>query len=340
MKKVTIALYMFLLVTILVACQNKGAQETTAYSEASSNSVVTAGTQDLAAGVDTGDTAQAGGTAIQAESSGQKGLTSPEVTTPNDAGAGSGSQTSENRKLIKRLYMDMETKEFDNTLQKVNSMVLQVGGYMESSNISGSSYYQENGNRNAYIVCRIPVSQYDGFVQNITQVGNVINTQENTEDITLQYVDTESHIKALQVEQDRLLTLLNQAEKMEDIIVIESKLTDIRYELQNFETTLKTYDNQIEYSTITVNIMEVERISDADQQGFWQQIASKFKTNVYHIGEGLKNLTIWFFSSIPYLILIGILVLLGFFVYKILKRYDIKKNKIQDSKTTSEKEEK
>ena len=54
------------------------------------------------------------------------------------------------------------------------------------------------------------------------------------DDVTLRYVDVDSHKKALETEQERLLALLEKAENVEDIITIENRLSDVRYELENY----------------------------------------------------------------------------------------------------------
>ena len=58
------------------------------------------------------------------------------------------------------------------------------------------------------------------------------------------------------------MELLSTAENMEDLLSIESKLSDIRYEIESYESQLRLLDNQIDYSTVHVEIFEVERMTD------------------------------------------------------------------------------
>ena len=64
----------------------------------------------------------------------------------------------------------------------------------------------------------------------VSEIGNVTQKNESVEDVTLQYVDVESRKKALETEQERLMELLSSAENMEDLLAIESKLSEVRYE--------------------------------------------------------------------------------------------------------------
>lgn len=81
------------------------------------------------------------------------------------------------------------------------------------------------------------------------------------------------HKKALETEQERLLALLEKAENVEDIITIENRLSDVRYELENYESQIRLLDNQIDYSTVYVDISEVSRVTDTGKQGFFEEVA-------------------------------------------------------------------
>lgn len=225
-----------------------------------------------------------------------------------------------NQKLIKTVTLNMETREFDTLLSGIQSQVSEIGGYTESSYINGNSYY-ESGNRTASLALRIPVDKLDSFVTTVSGLGNVTSKNESVEDITLQYVDTESHKKTLETEQERLLTLMEQAENVEDIITIETRLSEIRYELQNYKSTLRTYDNQVSYSTVNINLYEVERESSPEKQSFTGEIKSRLADNFYQIGQGLRSLCIWLVASLPYFVLLAAAVFLIIrFVRKIAKK--------------------
>mgnify|MGYP002226154573 CR=1 FL=1 len=84
--------------------------------------------------------------------------------------------------------------------------------------------------------------------------------------MTLTYVDLQSHRDALQTEQERLLQLLEQAESIEDIITIEQRLSDVRYQLESMESQLRSYDNQVDYSTVYLYIDEVEVYTPVEEE--------------------------------------------------------------------------
>lgn len=257
-------------------------------------------------------------------------------TAPQDDGGtiarGNGSFTSTSMvqsqdKIIRKVSMEVETKEFDILIDNINEKIQELEGYVESSNVSGRSYYYNNDLRRAKIVARIPKDSLDSFTDNISEIANVINSTSDTENVTLQYVDIESRKKSLEIEQERLWALLEKEETIEDIITLESRLSSIRYELQNYESTLRTYDNQVEYSTVTLSINEVERTSPSTEEvkTVGNRIKTGFSDTMYNISEGLKNFAVWFVVNLPYIIIWAVIIIVVVFVIKrIVKKVKVK----------------
>ncbi len=235
-------------------------------------------------------------------------------------------------KIIRTFYMDVETQEFDALITRLDSEIGRLNGYVESSKISGRSFYDREGARVAGITARIPRDKVDEFVGVVDESANVINKQESTENVTLQYADIESRKKSLEIEQERLFVLLEKADTLDSIVTLESRLSEIRYQLQNYETTLRTYDNKVEYSTVTLNIQEVEKLSPRVEikQTVTTRIKNGFSQTMYSISEGLQNFLVWFVVNLPYLliwaVMIAVIVLITRRVYKKYKEEDRPKN--------------
>lgn len=230
-----------------------------------------------------------------------------------------GGQIATNRKLIKTVSMDVETEEFDSFVAQLQSRIGGFGGYIESSSTNNSSYYVNNG-RYANYVIRIPADKLEELIGNVTELANVTWKEENVEDITLRYIDVESHKIALQTEQERLLVLMEQAETVEDLIVIESRLSEIRYLIQSYESTLRTYDNQVNYSTLHLAISEVKKLTPQEEPSVWEKIRDGFTENLNHVITGSRDFFIGVVIAIPYLVIWGIVLLLGYWIGRKLWR--------------------
>ena len=248
-----------------------------------------------------------------------------------DAGNNAESQTQktvkdDSRKLIKTVNMSIETEEYDELINQITQKVSSLGGYIE--------YVSTDGNRNyryGNIVARIPKENLESFEQLLEGSSNITYRQESVQDVTLDYVDMESHKKMLIAEQDRLLTLMEQAETIEDIIAIENRLTDVQYQIESMESQLRTYDNQIDYSTVNLDIREVVRYTPQEPEGVWERIKNGFKENLYSVGEGIQDFLIGVIISLPQIAVFAVIVLAIAIIAKMILRKIKKSHKEKKS---------
>lgn len=219
------------------------------------------------------------------------------------------------RKLIRNANMEVETSDFDKLLETITNQITALGGYTQDSSVTGSSmtYNNEPRRRYASITARIPQEKLDAFITTVEQNGNITNRYETTSDVTLQYSDLESRKKSLTVEQDRIWALLEKAESLEAVITLEKRLSEIRYELESMESQLRLYDNQVEYSTVSLNIQEVTTFTPTTPETFGQRIQSGFSKNANAMVDFLVNFLIWLISFSPIWLPLVILVSLAIF---------------------------
>lgn len=205
------------------------------------------------------------------------------------------------RKLIRTINMDVETLEFDSFMQFVEQRVKEYSGYVESSSINGNRYYYDN-NRYASLTIRVPETKLDSFLDLIGKSATITYKSERAEDITLQYVDTQSRIKTLQVEQEKLFELLEKADTLDAIIMLENRMSEVRYQLENYTARLRVYDNQVSYSTIHLSINEVKRVSATQEKTFSEKLQNGFMNSLYDIQDGFLDFVIWLVSNSIYLV--------------------------------------
>lgn len=241
----------------------------------------------------------------------------PAEAAPEESGAQLDEKAASGRKLIKNVNMTVETEDYTQLVTDIQEQVVTLGGYIEQF-----ESYNENsiGGRSANLTLRIPADKLDSFVTRVDEVSNVISRQESVEDVTLQYVDLESHKKMLEQEQERLLALMEKAETIEDIITLESRLTEVRYQLESMEAQLRSMDNQVSYSTVYLYINEVTRLTPPEEKGTWERIRTGFSENMYRVGHGLKEFGISFIISLPVLFVFVIIILIIIIILRIVIR--------------------
>lgn len=212
-----------------------------------------------------------------------------------------------NEKIIYTYNYSVETKEYDAFLEQVQRRITEYGGYLESSESNGNRESQLD--RYSHMVIRIPADKMSAFLSMVKENSNVTYSSSSSENVTLTYVDMQSHVEALKVEQKTLMGLLEKAEKLEDILTLQSQLTDIRYELESYESQLRVYDNRVNYSTLYLDISEVERETPvAEKLSYGDEIRIGLSETFYELGSGLRSFSIWLIVNLPFLLIWAVVI--------------------------------
>ncbi len=221
-----------------------------------------------------------------------------------------GAQSS--RKLITRVNIEAETEELDPFVARIEGKAASLGGYIESSSMYTSSPYYGSGStgRQADITARIPAKRLNEFIAELEGGSNIISRSRNVEDVTLSYVDTQAHKEALEAEKQSLLKLMNEAKSIEDIMAIETRLTDVRYELESIERQLRSYDNQIDYSTVYINLREVKVYTPQEQATVADRITKGFRESLNSVAVGCVDFAVFFITHLPQLVVFVIVVVI------------------------------
>ena len=226
------------------------------------------------------------------------------------------------RKLVKTMAFSIETQDFDKSTADITFMVNSLGGYVEDSSVSGNSY-RKNETRTATYVLRIPVASLAEFSGSIDQIGNVTSRSEKVKDITLTYTDTASHLKSLETQRDALIEMMGKAETLEDLLTIQDHLYGIQYELEYYASQIRLYDNQVEYSSVSIKLQEVKIYTEPvnEPETFGERLAAAFKEGLEGAGEFFKDLVIFFAGSLPALLLFAaVIILIVFLIKKSIKK--------------------
>ena len=209
------------------------------------------------------------------------------------------------RKLIRKISLIVETDDYQAFLDAITAKLLALGGYIEDMEASNSGRTPR-----ATIIVRVPADQLSTLTESVSGIGNVTYKHESQQDVTLQYTDTESHIAALRTEQERLLQLLEKAESLSEILEIEDRMTYVRYELENYERSLRALSNQVSYATATIEVRQVEVFTPMEEPGYWEKLGDGISDSVNGLWDFAKELFRGFVVSLPYLIVFLVLPLI------------------------------
>ena len=229
-------------------------------------------------------------------------LASPEASQP---------QLPENRKIIRHMSLNLETQDFENALSQIRQAVADSGGYIEQENISGRSIrgHHEENPRHAYFMARIPSQRLDGAVSTVSGICNIRERQENTDDVTERYYDAQARLRSLELQEQRLLAILEKAEKLEDVVSLEQALSEVRYEIESITASIRHMDSQVTYSYLEMNLDEVVAYTESPgiPKTFGEELAAAASASMRGVTDFCKSMLLGLIRNGPVLV-IGLLV--------------------------------
>ena len=240
-----------------------------------------------------------------------------------------------NRKIIKNANISFQTTTYDEFMASIRACIASYGGYTERSESYGGGAYQSNYSRSASITARIPADRYDMFMNEATSLGSVTHRSENSDDVTSSYVDTESRIKALEAEYSALISILEKATKLDDVISLQSRISDVTYQLESYKARLRKYDDLISYCTVYISVTEVKKeVVNEDKLTVGERMNEGLNETMTELKEGFEDFSVNFVSSLPYiaiwLVIIAVCVIIIMSTVKKRKKKAIKENRDED----------
>jgi len=222
------------------------------------------------------------------------------------------------RKIIRSADLSIEVENFDKAMNNINSIILGIG-IIQNSNITTDRVYVDGEvklYRSGTIVLRVDKNKFESVINKVKGIGEVYEESIHGEDVTEKYIDIESRLRLLRLEQSKLEAYLSKLEKLEEIFKAESRLTEIRYEIESLTSNLNRLNSLIELSTITITMRE-KRPGTVDKPlTYGQRLLNRLKNSLMNVVVFLGDLLIFIVSGIPVLIVLALAVLLGVFIYR------------------------
>lgn len=219
------------------------------------------------------------------DASADNGWAEAAMDAADTAGGADFSAVRRNAKLILNADLSLETQDFEKSAADIEKMTAEAGGYIESSGT-----YGDTGSRSANYTLRVPQEKFEQFYTQLGENMHVVSRSRSSEDVTEQYTDIETRLATLQTKHERLLSLLEKADKMEDIISLENALADCEYEIDSLTGSKRHYDDLVGFSTFYINLREVQTLTaTADGTGFGAQLTQAAKTGARGLADVVRG---------------------------------------------------
>ena len=223
-------------------------------------------------------------------------------------------------KLVYTGSVTIETLGYEDTVKNVRERIKQYQGIIEQENEwdGDHSWYYTDGrgrttNRNISLTVRIPTKDFDNFMNDMDGAGKVTSRSQNVENISRKYSDNSIEIESLELQQTRLLEMMEKAETVEEMIMIEERLSDVQTKLNQKKSYRSSLDTDVEYSTIYLNINEVQEYTPVQSPGieiggFGKRITETLKNSGKFFVYVVQELILFLIRIAPFVIAIALII--------------------------------
>ena len=241
-----------------------------------------------------------------------------------DVSSGSSVEaTQQERLVIKNADLSITVDAPEEKIAEISALAASMGGHVVESNTYQS--YASSGVQvpEGHITIRVPSERLDAALAQIKANVNEVNSENvSGEDVTDQYVDLESRLKAKKAAEAKLLEIMAQAETTEDTLAVYSQLQNIQSDIEVLTGQMNYYERSAAMSSISVRIIATEK-SEPIEIGGWKlgETASEAVQNLIDYMQGFVRFLINFIIFIlPVLITLFLPVYLVFIGIRALVR--------------------
>lgn len=219
---------------------------------------------------------------------------------PTGAALSAGAQVEgERREVIYTAELVVRVDDAEVAAERAGDLVTEADGYV------GQQSSDLEGDRRVSITLRVPAEGFDGLLDELTALGEVVKRDLDSQDVTDQVVDLERRIANARVSADRLRELLAEADGVPNVLAIEAELTKRETEIEVMSGQLQVVRDRVDLSTLTVSFTE-ESESDPEVADDLPGFVKAFKSGavaVANIGLGLLAVVGFALPFVPFLAL-------------------------------------
>jgi hypothetical protein len=211
------------------------------------------------------------------------------------------------RKIVRTGEVTLEVPAVGSAVGELRAMALALGGYVSGSRTGGED-------EAATVTLRIPADRFDDALDRLHAMDGEVRVEATRdEDVTSAVVDLEARIRNLQASEAQYRLLVRRAEKIDDVLAVQSRLDQVRGEIEQLTAQLTQLNGLAALSTLTVTLVPVSTpVEDAAEA--WDP-GSTFGNAVAALvsaGQGLADVAIWFLIvGLPILVIVAIVVWLA-----------------------------
>lgn len=221
------------------------------------------------------------------------------------------------RKIIYEATVQLLTEDFTQLERQIQSLVQQHGGYLTDVVIDRTQGQPLVGHWTA----RLPVDRYSAFLSQVSQLGVASQFNQAAQDVTQEYVDLESRIRNQKHLESRIVELIRQSNSsIKEVIEIEKELARVRGDMEVMEGRMRYLANRTALTTVTIHGTEEKRYVPPQAPAFTKRVREAWFSSLESLRRLGEELAIAATATLPWLVMIALLVLPCVWVLRICCR--------------------
>ncbi|MGC8933148.1 MAG: DUF4349 domain-containing protein [Candidatus Methanodesulfokora sp.] len=197
--------------------------------------------------------------------------------------------------------VEMEVNNTSYVAARISQIAQQLSGYVSHMYVVNSS---------AQITVKIPQEFMQSFLDQLSSMGKILQKSVTANDVTDQLIDLDIRIRNLQAEESRLLKLYDMAKDVSEIIQIEDRLSQVRYQIEMLQAQKTNIEKMVQYATVQISLIIPSKPQQEDHWKWVMDIASKA------FWGAIALIAIAVAGGLP----LSLVILAAYVVYKLIKK--------------------
>ena len=238
-----------------------------------------------------------------------------------DGGSGGSTESAlraqDGQKIVYTGNLSIQTLEYEKSAASIRKKIKDAGGFSESESERDNDYYwyshsgSTSNTRYLNIAARIPSEKFEDFINSLSGDGKVMSRSVNAENISQVYANKETYKKSLEKEQERLLEMMDKAQTIEEMITVESRLSEVERQLNVYKTDLAQMDKDVEFSTVYIELKEVKRYTEeVSSTTFGEELKYAFEDAISSFKNFCEGIILFVVRNFPYLIILAVIIVM------------------------------
>lgn len=229
---------------------------------------------------------------------------------------------AEGSKIVYTVDLWLETTAFAEGTRKLLDVVVEKGGYVESTHIEGRSLYNEDVERYASYTLRIPSEHLADFLVIMEDNYNLVQLVQQSQNITDQYQETDTRLEDLKEQEKRLTEALGKTEDTQELLDLERELAGVQSDISSLTASSGRMDNAVIYSTVAVHLSEVIPSKSLQESGipFGDRLSKTANGSWTGFVGFCQGLFLFIIAALPVLVVLGVIAAITLLVMRAVRK--------------------